>query len=123
MSPEPHVNLELIMHRLDTIAENQENFSERLGQIEKNLNVIGTHEYEIKSLKEWRGHIEAVTSPSELKDVLAWKRKMEEIVSTIQLKEKVDDIEKLKTFRTQALMIWLVIQGLMAIAIFAEKFM
>lgn len=119
---EDKINLQLIIHRLDTIAENQENFSERLGHIEKRLNVIGTHEFEIRTLKEWRANLEAVASPSELKEILAWKRKMEEIVSTTQLKDKVTDIEKLKTFRTQALMIWIVIQALMAIAIFAERF-
>jgi formyltetrahydrofolate synthetase len=120
---EEKVNLELIIHRLDTIAENQESFSKRLGHIEERLNVIGTHEFEIKSLKEWKSNIMAVASPSEIKDIMQWKDKIDEIVSPSQLKDKIIEIEKLKVFKTQALMIWIVIQALMAIALFADKFM
>lgn len=122
MGEEQRINLEVIIHRLDTIAENQENFSERLGNIEKQLNVIGSHEYEIKSLRDWKTSVDSVASPSELKDLMAWKHQISEIVTPSQLQIKINDIEKLKTFRTQALMIWIIIQALMAIAIFAQKF-
>jgi hypothetical protein len=121
MADEQKINLELILHRLNTIAENQVSFSERLGHIEERLNVIGTHEFEIKTINEWKSNFDAVTSPSELKELTNWKRRMEEIVSPTQLKEKISDIDRLKTFRTQALMIWIVIQALMAIAIFAQN--
>lgn len=114
-------NWDLIFLRLETIVENQESFSDRLGNIEKQLNVIGNHEYEIKALKDWRLTMETIAYPSNIKDLLEWKHKLDEIVSSTQLKEKLTDIESLKTFKTQALMIWIVIQTLMAIALFAQK--
>lgn len=123
MGEEHKINLELILHRLDNIAKNQEIHSDRLCSIEKQLNAIGTHEYEIKTLKDWKAGVDGIASIGDFKDLMNWKHNIDEIVSTSQLKEKMVDIEKLKIFKTQALMIWVIIQALMAIAMFAQKFM
>jgi len=121
MGEENSKNWEVILLRLDTIAANQEEFGDRLTNIERQLNSISTLDYEIKSLKDWRLQIEPVASPNELKNIVTWKKNIDEIVSPSQLKEKLIDVEKLKTFKTQALMIWVVIQILMAIAMFAQR--
>ena len=123
MGEEQRINWELIIHRLDTIAATQEDLSDRLTNIEKQLTTITAHDYEIKTLKDWKTSMDNVASPIEIKDLIHWKRQIDNVVSPSQLQTRVNEIDKLKTFRTQALMVWIVVQALMAFAMAVQKFM
>jgi hypothetical protein len=48
---------------------------------------------------------------------------MDEVSSPTQLRESVKDIQELKTFRTQAITVWAVVQFLFAIALALIKFL
>lgn len=123
MGEEQKINWELIIHRLDTIAANQDDFGDRLTNIEKQLNTINAHDYEIKTLKDWKTSMEIAASSSEIKEIVNWKHNIDNIVSPPQLQTRVNEIDRLKTFRTQALMVWIIVQALMAFALVAQKYM
>lgn len=56
------------------------------------------------------------------KELWRWKKEIDEVASPSQLKETVRDVSELKTFKTQAITIWLVVQALFGIAIAFLKF-
>jgi len=56
------------------------------------------------------------------KELWKWKKEVDEVASPTQLKETVKDVSELKTFKTQAITVWLVVQALFAIALALLKF-
>lgn len=119
---ENDVNWELIVHRLDTIAKNQETTSDKLSIIEDKLTKFETMKNSVDDLKSWKNAIQETVSLNELRDIRMWKHKIDEITSPTLLKETLDEVGKLKTFKIQALMIWAIVQAIMVILIFLEKF-
>ena len=55
-------------------------------------------------------------------DLHEWKTRIDDVVSPVQLQHHVDSIAELKAFRTKAVTIFGVIQFLMALALFLERF-
>jgi len=113
-------NWELIVHRLDTIAKNQEVTTDKLNNIEEKLTKFESIKDSVNELKSWKSSLQQVISTNELKELRYWKLKMDEITSPKLLDETLKDIDKLKTFRTQALMIWVVVQAIMVVLIFLK---
>lgn len=56
------------------------------------------------------------------KELWKWKKEVDEVVSPTQLKETVKDVTDLKTFKTQAITVWLVVQTIFGIAIALLKY-
>ena len=56
------------------------------------------------------------------KELWKWKKEVDEVASPTQLKETVKDVSELKTFKTQAITVWLVVQTLFAMALALLKF-
>lgn len=56
------------------------------------------------------------------KELWKWKQSVDEVVSPSQLKDTVRDVSELKTFKTQAITVWVVVQTLFGIAIALLKF-
>jgi len=56
------------------------------------------------------------------KELWKWKQSVDEVASPTQLKETVNSVNELKSFKTQAITVWVVIQTLFAIAIGLLKF-
>jgi FtsZ-binding cell division protein ZapB len=52
-----------------------------------------------------------------VKELKRWKDAMDEITSPTQLKETVKDVGELKTFKTQAITVWVVVQIIFGIVI------
>jgi cell division septum initiation protein DivIVA len=50
------------------------------------------------------------------KEVWRWKKEVDEVASPTQLKETIKDVSDLKTFKTQAITVWLVVQVLFGMA-------
>lgn len=122
MMHDDELNWELIVHRLDSIAKYQEVTSSKLDIIEEKLTKLETIKHSVNDLKNWKDSISNTVSINELKDIKEWKRKFDEIISPSQLKKTLEDIDKFKIFKTQALMIWAVVQAAMVVLIFLEKF-
>ena len=123
-----HINIELILHRLDEISNRQvelalkqEEFGSKLSELSENLVKMKTVEKTVDGIKEWKVKMQEVISTSELEELKLWKGKMEEQMSPKQLTTHLAEHENFKTFKTQAMMIWIVVQSLMAIAIFWNK--
>lgn len=52
-----------------------------------------------------------------VKDLKRWKDSIDEVTSPSQLKETVRDVGELKTFKTQAITVWVVVQIIFGIVI------
>jgi|TARA_R100000501_G_scaffold7675_1_gene15971 cell division septum initiation protein DivIVA len=91
-----------------------------INELERLNDSISKLNKEIQSLKqeitEMKVREDAV---SELK---AWKSAVDEVSSPSQLKYVIKDVEKLKTFKTQAVTIFLIVQALIALAFGAIKY-
>lgn len=96
-------NFDLIIHRLDSMVKTQEitteKFTNKLSAIEEKVTKLATTKETVEELKNW-------------------KHKMDEVVSPTQMKETIDEVGKLKTFRAQALMVWVVVQAIMFVLMF-----
>ena len=114
-------NYDLILHRLDEISKKQDEFNAKVENLTLELTKMKTIENAVDNLKEWKEKVQETISTAELQEIKEWKAKMEEQMSTTQLKQHLKEHESFKTFKTQAMMIWIVVQGLMAIAIFWDK--
>ncbi len=117
------VNWELILHRLDEMSKNQESLNRHMESLEDKLTNVNSAVDAIQDIKTWKGNMEEAISTSELKDIKVWKKRIDEVISPTQLKTIIDEVESLKTFKTQAMMIWVVVQAIMAILIFMKDFM
>ena len=114
-------NYDLILHRLDEISKKQDDFNKKVEDLTIELTKMKTIENAVDNIKEWKDKVQETVSTAELKELKDWKNKMEEQMSPTQLTTHLKEHEAFKTFKTQAMMIWIVVQGIMALAIFWEK--
>lgn len=117
------VNWELILHRLDEMSKNQESLNRHMESLEEKLTSVNGAVEAMQGIKSWKGNMEEAVSIGELKDIKVWKQRVDDVLSPSQLKTIVEEVEGLKTFKTQAMMIWVVVQAIMAILIFMKDFM
>ncbi len=87
---------------------------ERLNEGITNLNG------EIQSLKKEIGELKG--KEETVKELKTWKQSVDEVASPTQLKELSDSVSELKTFRTQAVTIFLIVQGLVGLSLALLKF-
>ena len=81
---------------------------------------ITTLNQEIQELK--KEIVELKGKEESVKELRAWKQAVDEVSSPSQLKELTDTVNELKTFKTQAVTIFLIVQGLVGIALTFLKF-
>lgn len=70
---------------------------------------------EIQELK--REIAELKIKEDNVKELRRWKDSMDEVTSPTQLKDTIRDVNDLKTFKTQAVTVWVVVQILFGIVI------
>lgn len=116
------VNWGLIVHRLDSIAKNQEITSDKLTLIEEKLTKLESMKHSVDDLKSWKEAIQETVSLNELRDIREWKKHIDDVTSPTQLEKTIDDVDKLKIFKTQALMVWSLVQAATVIVILLDKF-
>ena len=83
-----------------------------------------------KSIEQLREDFQAVREQlTELKakedriqEIKAWKERIDEVASATQLKQALSDIEDLKTFKTKAITVFMVVQFFMAFSVWISKF-
>ena len=69
-------------------------------------------------LQDMKGQLtELKAKEDRVQDLKSWKEKMDDVASPPQIREALQEIEKLKTFRTRAATIFMVVQAGMGIAI------
>jgi len=87
---------------------------ERLNEGISNLNG------EIQSLKKEIGELKG--KEESVKELKSWKQAVDEVASPTQLKELSNNVSELKTFKTQAVTIFLIVQGLVGLSLALLKF-
>jgi len=86
-----------------------------IAELERLNDGINKLNVEIQELKREITELKAKEDFS--KEVWRWKKEVDEVASPTQLKETIKDVAELKTFKTQAVTIWLVVQILFGMAI------
>ena len=86
---------------------------ERLNDGINNLNT------EIQDLK--REIAEMKVKEDFAKELWRWKQAIDEVASPTQLDQTVKDVTELKTFKTQAITVWIVVQTLFGMALALMK--
>jgi len=106
------------------IRENQNGWNEYsklvIAELERLNDGIISLNTEIQDLK--REIAEMKVKEDWAKELWKWKQSVDEVASPSQLKDTITDVNDLKSFKTQAITIWVVIQTLFGIAIALLKF-
>lgn len=81
-----------------------------LQQLETLSNGVEALRGELQDMKEQLTELKA--KEDRIRDIKAWKEKIDEIASPSQLQTKFDEVEELKIFKTKAITIFMIVQGL-----------
>tara|TARA_A100001015_G_C14369206_1_gene473526 strand:- start:60 stop:386 length:327 start_codon:yes stop_codon:yes gene_type:complete len=85
-----------------------------LQQLETMSNGIDALRTELQDMKSQLTELKA--KEDRVQDLKSWKEKMDDVASPPQLRETMKDVEELKTFKTKAVTMFMVIQTFMGIA-------
>ena len=94
----------LVLKELETLASGIKELNDSINDMKREMTEIRAKEDKVQELVKWKERIDEVTSPTQLKE----------------LQEQVDE---LKSFKTQAVTVFAVVQFGMAAIVFAMKFM
>ena len=94
----------LVLKELENLANNIDGLKEELQEVKQELAKMQVREDKVDELK-------------------AWKEKVDEVVSPTQLSTLVKEVETLKHFKTKAITTFAVVQFLMALWAWSQKFM
>jgi TolA-binding protein len=75
---------------------------------------------ELQDVKEQITKIKA--KEDRLEEIKAWKDKVDEVASPTQMKYAFRELELLRTFKTKAVTIFMVVQFAMAVAVLVSRF-
>ena len=87
----------LVLQQLETMSTGIEGLRTELQDVKNQLTELKAKEDRIQDLK-------------------TWKEKMDDVASPPQLKETLKEVEELKTFKTKAITMFMVVQAIMAMA-------
>ena len=93
----------LVLKELETLAVGIDSLRSEISDLKQQLAEMKVREDRVSEIK-------------------AWKEKIDEVASPTQLRELTNEVERLKLFKTKAVTIFMVVQGLMAAALAVSKF-
>ena len=88
----------LVLQQLETLASGIEGLRSELQHVKDQLTELKAKEDRVQDLK-------------------VWKEKMDDVASPPQLREAMNDIEELKTLKTKAVTMFMVVQSAMGFAV------
>jgi polyribonucleotide nucleotidyltransferase len=91
-----------------------------ISELERLNDGISKLDLEIQYVK--REIAELKVKEDAIKDIKKWKESIDEVTSPTQLKETINDVARLKTFKTQAITVWIVVQVIIAITMAILKY-
>lgn len=94
----------LVLKELENLASNIEGLKDELQQVKQEIAKMQVREDKVDELR-------------------AWKEKVDDVVSPTQLSTLVKEVEDLKMFKTKAITTFAVVQFLMALWAWSQKFM
>ena len=118
MSDEQEGNWQLILHRLDSLANNQKEVNSKLDSMNEKLVIVDNLKHTVKDIREWKEKFQLELSLNDLLEFKEWKEELQATITIKQISTMMKEHEKLKTFKTQALMIWVIVQAIMVILLF-----
>ena len=86
-----------------------------LQQLESLTSGIEGLRSELQHVKEQLTELKA--KEDRVQDLKVWKEKMDDVASPPQLKEAIQEIEELKVFKTKAITMFMVVQGIMGLVV------
>lgn len=86
-----------------------------INELERLNDGITTLNQEIQELK--KEIVELKGKEESVKELKVWKQAIDEVSSPSQLKELSDTVNELKTFKTQAVTIFLIVQGIVGLVL------
>jgi len=92
-----------------------------LNQLETLAKSITALNSEIQELKQEIARMRV--KEDRVDELRAWKDKVDEVASPSQLQVKFNEVEDLKQFKTKAVTVFMVVQFLMGVIVFAQRFM
>ncbi len=93
----------LVISELERLNEGIKTLTDEVGDLKQEITEMKTREDNVTALRNWKASLDEVTSPTQLRD-------------------GIRDIQDLKTFKTQAVTIWLIVQFLFGVGIALLKF-
>ena len=93
----------LVLKELETLSRGIEGLNDEIQSLKSDITELRSREDKVDELRVWKSRVDEVASPSQMK---MWIR----------------EVERLKTFKTKAVTIFLVVQGLMGTAIALSSF-
>jgi hypothetical protein len=93
----------LVLQQLESLAKGIDALRDELQDVKQQLAELKVKEDRVHELKEWKG-------------------KMDEVISPTQLKSALDELDDLKLYKTKAITVFAVVQFIMATAIALSKF-
>ena len=108
MSNESHQNgwneySKLVLKELESLSTSIDGLNEKIQDLKADITEIKAKEDRVTELREWKGKVDEVASPT-------------------QLKELTEDVADLKAFKVKAIGIFLTVQFLMGFAAWFMKF-
>jgi cell division septum initiation protein DivIVA len=88
----------LVIAELERLNDGISKLNNEIQDLKREIAEMKVKEDNVKELKKWKESVDEVTSPTQLKDV-------------------IKDVNELKTFKTQAITIWVVVQILFGVVI------
>ena len=92
----------LVLKELETLTKNIDGLKQEIQTVKEEIAKIQVREDKAEEVREWKGKIDEIASPTQLKEYL----------------KKIDDLE---TFKTKAVTIFAVVQFGMALVVWAMK--
>jgi len=93
----------LVLKELETLALGIKELNDSMNEMKREITEIRAREDKVQELVKWKERVDEVASPT-------------------QLEKLKDEVEELKLFRTKAVTVFAVIQFLMAVGVFAQRF-
>jgi len=108
MSNESHQNgwneySKLVLKELESLSTSIDGLNEKIQDLKADITEIKAKEDRVTELREWKGKVDEVASPT-------------------QLKELTEDVADLKAFKVKAIGIFLTVQFIMGFAAWFMKF-
>lgn len=108
MSNESHQNgwneySKLVLKELESLSTSIDGLNEKIQDLKADITEIKAKEDRVTELREWKGKVDEVASPT-------------------QLKELIEDVADLKAFKVKAIGVFLTVQFLMGFAAWFMKF-
>lgn len=112
-------NYESLNSKIDSIKSD---VHEEISGIKNDITKVKAMQYTLDEMKLWKKTYEDEAVLKSVRELKSWKNEVDEIASPTQFNEMVKDLNMLKTFKTQAITIFLVVQTLFGLTMALIKF-